>query len=65
MAVLFVLIPISLLLAGGGLLACVWAIRSGQFRDMKAPAQKLVFEEDLQNLKKRSLSPTAIHRSLK
>jgi cbb3-type cytochrome oxidase maturation protein len=43
--VLYFLIPVSLVLAGGGLLACVWAIKSGQYDDVESPAQKLVFED--------------------
>lgn len=51
MEVLFFLIPLSLILAGVGLCACVWAIRSGQFDDVDSPAQRLVFD-DLQEIKK-------------
>ncbi len=45
MDVLYILIPLSLGMAICGLLACIWAIRSGQFRDTRGPAEILVFEE--------------------
>ncbi len=45
MEILYILIPISMLLAGSGLAACIWAIRNGQYKDMESPAQSLVFEE--------------------
>ncbi len=45
MEVLFFLIPLSLTLAGAGLWACLWAIRSGQFDDVESPAQRLIFDD--------------------
>lgn len=45
MNILLILIPLSLILAGGALAACIWAIKSGQYRDVDSPAHKLVFED--------------------
>ena len=45
MDVLYILIPLSLSMAACGLLACIWAIRTGQYRDTSGPAEILVFEE--------------------
>lgn len=45
MEVLLFLIPLSFVFAGSGLLAFVWATKSGQFLDMKSPAERLVFED--------------------
>ncbi len=43
--ILYLLISISFILAGGGLFACIWAIKNGQYSDVESAAQKLVFDE--------------------
>ena len=45
MSVIFLLIPLSLLIAGGFLAAFVWAVRSGQFEDTCTPAIRLLGDE--------------------
>ncbi|HYX31962.1 MAG TPA: cbb3-type cytochrome oxidase assembly protein CcoS [Oligoflexus sp.] len=45
MEVLYVLITLSFAMAGTGLLAFLWANASGQFRDLKSPAEKILFDE--------------------
>ncbi len=45
MEVLYFLIPVSLLMAGGGLVGFVWAVRSGQFSDLASPGQKLLVDD--------------------
>lgn len=45
MEALFVLIPISLCLAGSALVCFIWAAKKGQFSDLKTPAERLVFED--------------------
>lgn len=45
MEALFVLIPISLFLAGSALVCFVLAARKGQFSDLKTPAERIVFED--------------------
>ncbi len=47
MEVLFFLVPISLILAGGALVACIWAIKTGQFRDVVSPGEQLILEDKL------------------
>lgn len=54
--ILLILIPISFLLAGGGLVACIWAIKTGQYNDTDSPAQRLVFEDMELNIHKSHLS---------
>ncbi|MEL6444056.1 MAG: cbb3-type cytochrome oxidase assembly protein CcoS [Bacteroidota bacterium] len=46
MTVLYVLIPLALLLAGAGVLAFRWAVRSGQFDDVETPALRILIEDD-------------------
>jgi cbb3-type cytochrome oxidase maturation protein len=43
--ILLFLIPLSFFFAGSGLMAFIWATKSGQFADMKTPAERLVFED--------------------
>ncbi len=63
--ILFVLIPISMLLAGLGLSACIWAIRSGQYKDLASPPQFLVFEDHdaltLVDKREHKVPPSADH----
>ena len=46
MNVLILLIPIALLLGGAGLVAFLWAIRSGQFEDLDGAAQRILVNDD-------------------
>lgn len=45
MEVLFILVPISLFLAGGALTGFIWAVRKGQYDDLAAPSERLVYED--------------------
>ena len=48
MSVLVYLIPIALALGGLGLLAFLWALRSGQFDDLDGAAERILFDDDEQ-----------------
>jgi cbb3-type cytochrome oxidase maturation protein len=48
MSILFVLIPISMLLAIGALAACIWAIKHGQYNDVLAPAYDIIVDDILE-----------------
>ena len=45
MSVLYIALPIALLLGGGGLLACLYCIRNGQYDDMDTPAVRILIDE--------------------
>jgi cbb3-type cytochrome oxidase maturation protein len=45
---LLYLIPIALLLGGIGLVAFMWALRSGQFEDLDGAAHRVLFDDDEQ-----------------
>ena len=45
MIVIFLLIPLSIVLAAGFLAAFIWAVRAGQFEDTCTPAMRLLLEE--------------------
>lgn len=43
---LLLLIPVALLLGLLGLVAFLWALRSGQFEDLDGAAHRILFEDD-------------------
>lgn len=45
MSVIAVMIGASLMLAGGFLLAFLWAVRSGQYDDRTTPSIRMLFDE--------------------
>lgn len=46
MDVLLYLIPVALLLGLFGLIAFLWALRSGQFDDMDGAAHRILFDDE-------------------
>ncbi len=44
--ILFLLIPISLIIAGIAIWVFLWAIRSGQFEDLEGPAHRILMDDD-------------------
>jgi len=46
MSALLYLIPIALFLGLLGLVAFMWAMRSGQFEDLDGAAERILFDED-------------------
>ncbi|MFN3959527.1 MAG: cbb3-type cytochrome oxidase assembly protein CcoS [Parvularculaceae bacterium] len=48
MSVLIYLIPIALFLGGLGLLAFLWALKSGQFEDPDGAAARILLDDDLE-----------------
>jgi cbb3-type cytochrome oxidase maturation protein len=51
MSVIIVLIIASILVAGGFLIAFLWAVRSGQYEDTFSPAVRILFDERQDNSK--------------
>jgi cbb3-type cytochrome oxidase maturation protein len=45
MNILYLLVPVALLLAGAGVAAFWWAVRSGQFDDVETPAIRVLLDE--------------------
>jgi len=46
MEILYLLIPLSLVLAGVIVWIFLWAVRSGQFDDMEGPAHQILMDND-------------------
>ncbi len=42
MTVLYIVLPIALLMAGGFLAAFIWCARTGQFDDVETPAMRIL-----------------------
>ena len=45
MIVIYFLIPLSIVIAGGFLIAFIWAVKSGQFEDTCTPALRVLAEK--------------------
>lgn len=46
MSVVYIALPVALLLAVAGVIAFVWAARSGQMDDLETPGQRVLFDDD-------------------
>ena len=46
MSVLYVLVPVALVLAGMGVLAFRWAVRSGQYDDVSTPGVRVLLDDE-------------------
>ena len=46
MDIIYLLIPITLVLAGLMVWALMWAIKSGQFDDLEGPAHQILMDDD-------------------
>lgn len=46
MEVLFVVLPLAILMAGGALAAFFWAVHRGQFDDLDTPAYRVILDQD-------------------
>jgi cbb3-type cytochrome oxidase maturation protein len=47
MNILIILLPVAIALGGCGLLACLWAMRSGQFDDLEGAGWRAIADDDL------------------
>ena len=54
MEVLFILIIISLVVAGGFLLAFIFSVKNGQYDDTYTPSVRMLFDEELITKKEKS-----------
>ena len=45
MTTIYLMIPVTLFIAGGFLLAYIWSVRSGQFEDTCTPAMRMLSDE--------------------
>ncbi len=45
MSVLYIALPLALALGAGGLFACIYCIRDGQFDDLDSPPLRILLED--------------------
>lgn len=45
MTLLFLILPITLVIAAGFVIAFIWAAKSGQFDDLTTPAARSIFRD--------------------
>jgi cbb3-type cytochrome oxidase maturation protein len=46
MVVFYILTPVALILAGLGVTAFLWSVRSGQYDDVETPAIRILIDDD-------------------
>lgn len=64
MSVLFVLIGVSMLVAGGFLFGFLWAVKKGQYDDSYSPSIRILFEdEDRKDTSKEKETAEKNHKS--
>ncbi len=52
MDIIYLLLPISILLALIGLAAYIWSVKNGQFDDLETPAIRMLFDDQEKKTKK-------------
>ncbi len=57
MSVLIILIGVSILVAGGFLIAFIWSVKNGQFDDDYTPSVRMLFDDQPPKENKTSLKP--------
>ena len=51
MSVIVILVFFSVLVAGGFLIAFIWAVKSGQYEDRYTPSVRILFDDESENKK--------------
>jgi len=46
MSAVYIALPVALLLAIAGVMAFIWATKSGQMDDLETPGQRILFDDD-------------------
>ena len=59
MTVIIILIIVSILVAGGFLVAFFWAVRSGQYDDTYSPSVRILFEDKKKDSEKNKNLPAS------
>ncbi len=49
MSAFFVLVAVSILVAGGFLGAFVWSVKNDQYEDKQGAAMRILYDDDMQN----------------
>lgn len=57
MNILLILLPVAIGLGVCGLLACLWAMRTGQFDDLEGAGWRAIADDDLPEPSKQEIKP--------
>ncbi|MCX6190597.1 MAG: cbb3-type cytochrome oxidase assembly protein CcoS [Bacteroidetes bacterium] len=49
MSVIIILLTVSICIAGAFLLAFLWSVKDGQFDDIQSPAERILFNNKINN----------------
>ncbi len=49
MEIVFLLLPLSLVIAAAALGGYLWSVRSGQYDDLDTPAHRMLIDEDVKS----------------
>lgn len=52
MSVIIILIAVSVLVAGGFLVAFLWSVKTGQMDDDYTPSIRMLFDDEVKDIKK-------------
>ncbi len=65
MSVLFVLIGVSMLVAGGFLVGFLWAVKKGQYDDSYSPSVRILFDDQEKETQKAEKEQTEKEKTTK
>lgn len=65
MSVLFVLIGVSMLVAGGFLVGFLWAVKKGQYDDSYSPSVRILFDDQEKEKQKAEKEQTEKEKTTK
>ena len=65
MSVIFFLIILGILVAGGFLVGFIWAVKSGQYDDTESPAIRMLFDDTKPVKKKRKMKKLPVAKTQK
>ena len=63
MSIIFILVIIGVLVAGGFLLAFIWAVKSGQYEDSYSPSVRILFDDHIKEHEKETEKKNSNHKN--
>ncbi len=63
MSIVFILVIIGVLVAGGFLLAFIWAVKSGQYEDSYSPSVRILFDDHIKEPEKETEKENSNHKN--
>lgn len=57
MEIIYLMIPLAVFIVTGVVAAFIWAVKSGQFDDLEGPANRILFDDDDEQIIRRTDEP--------